>query len=422
MNKHLSLWSSVLVWLVLAATARADFAARHWEFRKPIRGGGTAGWVLLELDREVLRHARDDLADLRVLEEGGAEAPYGIIASRDDASAVEQAAKLFNVSFLPGQSTTFLLDLGQNGLLHNRIVLRTSSENFRRMVEVESSTDQNSWRYLTRAGQIYDYTVRNDIKPVKAQDTRVDYPENALRYLRVTILDRGEPPLVINGASVWRQAQPFLPETPLTPAFTTSRNATERTTQIVADRGSRGIPTRRAVINVENPSFSRLVEVSASDDAERWEHLSSGYIFRIATEKFRGEHLSLSHPETQKRYLKLTIHDRDDAPLGIRSIETPAVPRAIALRLEPTKSHWLYYGNPKARRPEYDVERLLAYEDTARMALATLGSEERNEAFVPTLPPLTERSRYLLPLMLGAIVALLTLLLIRLFRRTTEKH
>jgi hypothetical protein len=405
----------------VTSSALADFDKTAWEYKKGINDPGSAGFVLLNLDEDVFNHASDNLSDLRVVDGSGTEVPYTIAAEGDRSETSSISARLFNKSFVPGESTVFTLDLGEAGKFHNRVIIHANSENFRRMVEIEGGDDGVSWRFLTRQGQIYNYTVRDEIKPVSISDTTVIYPESTSRYLRVRILDRGEAPLSISGASVVRALQVAARETKFNPSVTITQNTQNRATEIEADLGVRGIPTRKVRLDISDANFNRQVDIlSSNDSGSNWKFISSNYIFRVNTEKFSGENTTLFYPEVQTRYLKFVIFNRDDQPLRAANVELFGILRKLVFNYSQGNSYTLYYGNQKARRPEYDIERLFPYLDTGKMNQTSLAREEKNTDFkLPEPPPvpLTERNPYVLPVALGIIVAILAFLLLRLFAK-----
>ena len=93
-----------------------------------------------------------------------------------------------------------VIDLGQPGLLHNEVEIFTTSDNFRREVELESSNDEENWLSVSQRVEIYDFTVKE--RNLNPRNTRIQYVESTAQYLRVRIFNGEEDPLAITGASV----------------------------------------------------------------------------------------------------------------------------------------------------------------------------------------------------------------------------
>ena len=401
-------------------TVWADFDQTRWEYRAPIESGSRtiSDFGTLDIPRDLFSYLRSDLSDLRVINEEG-EVPYVMAIEREVEAISAIPARMFNLSTLPGNSTSFMVDLGESGIFHSLVTIRTPSENFRRMVEVEGSDDADSWRMLNSSGQIFDYSVR-DISPVFVEYLSVPYPEATFRYLRVKIYDQGEAPLKISGAEVRREVKLAAREISHTPSREISENAKDRATEIVLDLSTRGIPHRTALIQTSSKNFSRAVAIFESDDKKEWRSLGHAYIFSIDTAKFRGERLEFSYPESNKRYLRLLILNRDDRPISVSGVTLTGVVRRILFNFDSTNKYYLYGGNPNARRPEYDIEAISQYMDAGALNRINASAVEKNPWFEEIQPPLSERSPYILPVILGVVILALAFLLLRLFLKVKK--
>lgn len=415
---------------LFAVFVSADFDAARWEFRAKISGGesrpGAAAetnFVVLDLPAELFSHLKPDLSDLRVVNPSGWW-PYVAAAERETETYTAVPARMFNLSSARGESTTFVVDVGANGVFHNSLTVSTPSENFRRIVEIHGSNDQNSWRMLNPRGQIYDYTVR-DIKPVAVRDTRVSYPDSTFRYLLVKILDQGEAPLKITGVKIKRSVSISARELTFTPGMETADNGKDKTTDIVLDLGDKGIPHRRGRITTSSANFSRAVAIYDSDDKTNWRLLTHAYLYSISTSNFTGSNLDFAYPESTKKYLKLSILNKDDQPISAGNVTLFGVVRRILFSYDdPSKEYYLYLGNPAAKRPQYDIEKISQYVDVASLNRVSVGAAEKNPYFVPIAPPkppLSERSPYILPTVLGVVVAVLAFLLMKIVVKTKSQ-
>jgi hypothetical protein len=399
----------------LFSVAQADFAPRDWPLRARIAGSSTSKYVSFQLSSEFFSRLKADLSDLRVINSDG-EVPYVLGVERESQVTNKVPARFYNLSSRAGESTSFVVDLGARGLFHNAITIQTSSKNFRRTVLIEGSDDEKLWRILTSNGQVFDYTVR-DVKSVSVSDTEVRYPDATFRYLRVTIQDAGESPLKVGGVDVYRQVSLAAREATYNPDSEVSQNAKARTTDIVVDLGAGGIPHRRGVLKTATQNFSRPIALYDSTDKNDWRLLTYGYVYQIATERFTGSHLDFAYPESNRRYLKIAILNEDDQPIEVGGVTLYGVVRRILFDYSPGKDYFVYIGNANARRPQYDFEKISQYIDTNSLDEVGAGPIESNPDYIkPEEPkvPITERSPYILPVLLGFVVAVFAFLLLRL--------
>ena len=118
-----------------------------------------------------------------------------------------------------------------------------------------------------------------------------------------------------------------------------------------------------------------------------------------------------------QRYLRISILNRDDRALAVRGGTVFGVVRSILFSKPKGEDYYLYFGNLKVSRPEYDLEKISQYIESDSLDRVSVGSLEKNPRYIapePIKPPLTERSPYVLPVILGVVVAILAFLLLRL--------
>jgi len=407
----------VSLFFLFAVGARADFDINAWKSRARITGGQFAsGYAILQLPPEFFSHLKPDLSDLRIVNSDG-EVPYVLGVEKESVSSSRVPARMYNLSAgAGGGSVAFLADLGQTAAFHNAITMRVASENFRRGVVIEGSDDEKSWRILTSQGQIFDYTVRY-IKSVSVRDTDVRYPEATFRYLRVTISGGS---IDVRGVEVSRELALAAREAAYDPETSVSENTGAQTTDIVLDLGADGIPHRRGVLSTESVNFNRPIAIFDSSNKTDWRLLTYGYIYRIETPLFTGTNLDFAYPETNRRYLKISVLNGDDRAILIGGVSLYGVVRRVIFSYDPAKEYFAYLGRPDARRPQYDFEKISQYLDISSLDQVSAGRVEENPEYkAPEVPkaPITERSPYVLPVILGVVVALLAFLLLRLVSR-----
>ena len=152
------------------------------------------------LDREVFEGAAPGQVDLRLVEEGGREVAHQLVVERGGTRQQSVEGNVRDLGHVPGQYSSFVVDLGREGQLHNRVKILTDSNNFKRVVAVEGSSDAQSWAVLREGVEIFDFTVRE--RGFNARNAEVDYPDSTARYLRVRVTNNDEAPLLISGASI----------------------------------------------------------------------------------------------------------------------------------------------------------------------------------------------------------------------------
>ena len=399
--------------LLIAFPLLAGTIEQEWRYYKPVTlpdSASAPGLVELELDPEVYAHAAPGLGDIRVTEQrAGEEQPYKLLVESGDQRRAPVAAKIQDLSRASGKDTTFILDLQTEGALHNELEVQTSSEDFQRRVEVEGSEDGKSWRTLQNNGTIFALTIKE--RGFAASDTRVTYPDSTARFLRVRIIDNGLEPLNVKGGVVFfaRQLEPRRSEIPLA-VVDREEDPERKSTTFLMDAGSAGIPANRIELEIPRRNFHRQVSLEGSDDMLAWRTVQSNEtLYDFDTPKFVGNDLSIGFGESRYRYYRATIANEDNSPLPVDSARASGFVRKLVFSADRAGSYRLYYGNPEAGSPSYDLERIFPYLVTEGLPAAGLGPHTQNPAFfVPDPPPkpFTERFPWLLPVIV-AIAALI---------------
>jgi uncharacterized protein DUF3999 len=382
-----SLWLCGVLSLVL--TSFADFTKSEWQFSKPVETTtSNDGYLRISVDGEVYRRSQRSLADLRLVDDLGKETPYSIYSQHESTTQESYEPKIFNRAILPGAYFTLTLDLEQEAE-SNTLVLKTSSRNFKRRVEIGGSNDRKQWLVLKSDGYIFDFSGDQRIHL-----TTIKYPDSKYRYLQIKVWNGKEEPLTIEGASLSRvKTTPARRAVRRVGLHSREEDVKLKATVCVLDLSYENLPADFLTIDTPEENFSRMVEVEAGNDLKTWESPQQGDLYRFRTEKYSVEKKTLHFPEVRCRYLKLLIYNHDDPPLKLAAFEVQGVEEDLVCRTQTGRSYSLYYGNPRAHAPRYDFERLKNYLSLETLATVRLGKETENGSFRPSGPkrPWTER-------------------------------
>lgn len=160
------------------------------------------------------------------------------------------------------------------------------------------------------------------------------------------------------------------------------------------------VPFDSVRIETPEPAFDRHMDVSVSEHGEKWRYAGSGSVYRTPA----GERLQLTFSEQDERHIRIRMFNQDDRPLAIARVIVGRP--AVRVLFRPGQGpHFLYYGNPRARAPEYDFARTLP---TCEPAKASLSAPENNPVY---RRPWTEASDWALyAALIAAVVALGTVI------------
>lgn len=397
----------------------ADFKESDWQFKRDINLTSIVSSKKLAafvLDNKVFEGANNNLSDLRIIDSNGKEAAYKLTFEQLSTSLQTFPVRITDLGQLSDQYTHFVLDIGRFGETHNSVTLQTTSVDFRKKVEVEASDDGKSWFIIKKAeegGVIYDYS-----KDFKAQNTTINYPDSTYRFLRVKIIDNGEEPIKLTGATIFQNVKSTAREITYQPKLLSSTQDQEKKASIyILDLGARSVPSNSVAYKSSDVNFNREVMIDGSNDNKNWVFVGRDAIFYYETPKFIGGKNNIDFPEANFRYLRLTILNRDNQQINLSGFTASGISRKVLFLAEPGNQYRLYYGSRSASFPDYDLESYFKYLDDENIVNAVVGLESANEHYTgPKIPekPLTERYPNLLNLTLGFLVLILGVFVFRL--------
>lgn len=381
-NRRIGSFGLAALWLLLPAMTYADFTPSAWKYRKRLPVDSTKPITAVHVDRQVFAKAAPGLADLRIIH-GSEEVPY--ILNRLSASHElrEIETEVLDKGATPA-GLQFILALNAVER-HSRVTLKTPESNFRRRVMVEASSDRKSWAVIRKEAFIFDFTHEGQHSSILS----IEYPVSTQPFLRVTV-EGWQDPASLTGASV-SLAEDRPPVRQVIQSFKAPKGVAEPQTKSMLytlDFGEVGIPKdllRFEVLSAQPALFHRAVEVESSGDGKNWAPHDRGVIFRVPGE----ESLFVNIADTGTRYLRVRLFHGDDRPLPIDTITAESVLRRLIFPTASVGDYWLYYGNPDASRPSYDLPMVLARSSIESAAAIGANVEEANPGYKP--PPEPEK-------------------------------
>jgi hypothetical protein len=293
------------------------------------------------------------------------------------------------------------------------VEIETAGNNFRRLADVQGSLDGVQW--ITLASDAILFRFAADGRSVEQQ--AVAYPVSRYRFLRVRVsrdpqVDRKPPE--IKSLRI-RRPMNMKAEIVRFEGSLENREADRvyaRPASIWRVNLRARVPVQRLIIGTGLGAFSRPFQLEAIDDPSAPIVIASGELTRH--NDLEGTQLTIDFTEHFAQHLKLTVTDDRNFPLTIGTIKAESAARQVIFESASagTAPVRLYYGNAKALAPHYDLgARIPADLQVPPVRLNLLG-ERDNPIYRPEPKPFSERSPWLVYIVLaGASMALATILL-----------
>jgi hypothetical protein len=290
----------------------------------------------------------------------------------------------------------------------------TPDSNFSRQVQVLGSPDGLKWNSLRKDGVIFDNSRHE-----KSRLTRITFPASNFRYLALKISNNGTAPLTISASKVFEDARSDGQIYSIPGSIgTIETNAERQETSIIVTMKT-VFPLNRLTIATPDRNFQRTVEVQVKQDGGDWGTWASGTIYNFDTSTIRESHMTVEIPEIATREFRLIFRNHDNPPLKSVTVNGEGYRRLLVFKQDPERKQYLFWGNPAAKMPSYDLAALVARQKLSEIPTVYLGKQMPNTKFAGdnARKPFTERYKYLLYGIVGLAIVGLIFLQYRVFKR-----
>ncbi len=356
------------------------------------------------VDEVIWLHARPDLSDLR-LYAAEKEVPYKLTVESGGSETEQKEFRVLQPASVTDQ-TQFVLDM--SGLEeYDRITLKLATKNFVARARVEGQDDLHGTHWA-----LLGTTTLYDLSDEKlGNNTTLQIPPSAFKYLRVTVDSSVKPADVQSGTAgitraqraVWREL-----------AAAVKQEQRGRDT-VLSFEISSNVPAERLALSIDPAQENFRREISIQDGEQ---FSAAGEISRIHMlrngQKVDVEQTSLdlcgdcagNSAGSRAKTLKFVIHNGDDQPLKITGARLQQFERRVYFEAD-SAALWLYYGDGRLAAPEYDYAKL--FQKDGRVEAVGLNNEEANSAYTgrPDERPWSERHPAVLWISIIAAVLIL---------------
>lgn len=415
-----------ILWLTASTGAAfGDFDERHWELYAVIplpAGEPLPPLVSLPLEPRIFweKPAGTGYSDLRIVTGSRTEVPYALVTRNPEQSEQQVAARTINRSTSGADESYLEVALADPGVIYNKIEIVTDEQNFYRRVQVLGGADGRTWNKLREDAVIFDYTREERMRHVVITLGDATFP-----FIAVKILNGKEKPLTIEGLKVFYQHKndPGI-EVTLAATIQKQEHDRQREESVLIAALPSAMPVSRVVLDADDRNFLRRVIVfTRTKPADEWRHAAEATVFKYDTAQVKDSKLSIAIPQTIAKELKLIIRNFDSPPLKVAGITAISNRQDLIFKTTGRDRYFLFWGNPRAKDPHYDLSDLAARHDLRTIPQYQAGTPMKNPAFAghEKQLPFTERYKYLLYGIVIMLMAGLSLFQYLVLRRTGKQ-
>ena len=324
--------------------------------------------------------ARPGLEDLRIHDATGSEIPFSL-----DRPLQQPVFTAVPRKFMSRIETNVTVAIIETGLAQPvaGVTLQTPANDFLKAVRVEGSSDGARWATIADGVPVFALSGG-------AIQLRVNFPAGTWPHLRVTLNDQRVNPIPVTGAVLHPESAEAAPAETLGVEII-ERAETDRETRLTLRLNGRNVTLAGLSLVTTEPLFSRrisLAQRSVSEGEVRESVIASGHVFRFALEgrpAVSNVTFAVDVP-VQARELMLTIHNDDNSPLNLATVEAKRRPVFAVLLNDRPGPLQLLSGNAQCAAPKYDLAALRRDLRTVPLVTAQAGALTANPKFTAPDP------------------------------------
>lgn len=375
----------------------------QYNYKRELKGVSDQ-WHKLILPDEIFGKTLPGLTDIRIFgitaSNDTIEVPYLLRLTTEKISSKEIAFKTLNTS-QNDKGYYFTFEIPTTEPI-TQIKLGFKQENFDWRIKLEGSQNLNDWFTIVENYRIL--SIKNEITDF--QFTKLIFPSSKYRFFRLLVDSKEKPEL-------------------------TDANITQL---VIRDGKFRNYPIKKFIIaedrkkqettidiELQMPVPVSYLNIDVKDLFDYYRPITILHIYdSIKTEqgwKFSYNTLTsgtlnsidkigFKFGSTTVKKLKIIIHNLDNRPLTIDSIQVKGYEHELIVRFTEQASYFLAYGNKSSTRPLYDIN-LFTEKIPFDLTELTLGNEQTiKKSDIPLTEPLFKNKAWLWAIMSLIIIVL----------------
>ncbi len=407
------IWKNKLVLFIAFFVAEIAFAQLDtYNYSREINNISET-WHSIDLPNGVFEKVSNNLNDFRIYgitETDTIEAPYLLKIASEKQTEKNIAFNLINTS-KKGNTYFFTFEIPSEKTI-NEIHLNFKQQNFNWLVNLEGSQDNNEWFSTVENYRIL--SIKNN--QTDYQFTNLKFPPVKYRYLRLQVKADKKPELITAATQLSSFETPVYKNYPAKSFLITEDNELKKT--IVDINFSESLPISLVSLKIKDSiDYYRPVIIKYLADSIKTEK-GWKYNFNALTKSTLSsfENNDLHFYSTITKKLRIEIENHDNRPLKIEGVIAKGYAHKLVARFVEPARYFLAYGNPKAKKPNYDISK---FPENIPLNISTVNlSEEKiiSKKEVEKPSPLFENKLWLWVIML-VIITLLGWVTINMIRK-----
>lgn len=371
-------YSSIVILATVLLSTMNTFADNHnqWKYSKEVYYENQEEVKAIYLDEDIYRYAKEDLSDLRLINEKDQFIPYYIYNRFLSTNKVEYTEYTSEevLSFMKKNDRYFdyqINPIKENmDVIGNKLKFDVFKDTFFKEVQIFGSYDNKSWENI-KSDIIY--RVNGVEKTAVSLDSTYKY----FYYRIVSINDTTGIP-INNMSLIYDDNEAIYEEYKGFKVIDHEIEVNkERNETIVKIHNTDKLRINNMKI-ISKDDFNRSYMLYiVNEEGERIQQVTNGEIYRLNLEQFKAEDTNIQIGEITgdfiaSEYLQIVIKDRDDYPINIEGVEISYYLDKVIFKTNDAGGIRILFGNEEALKPHYDISTYMEELEKVKQESATL--------------------------------------------------
>lgn len=410
------IWCFFILAGILSSTAGAGNPLEKWRGFGLIESRGDLRYKSLYMDERIYRYVSQDLGDLRITDEKGRFVPYLLQNGHPkiNSARISYETQLIR-TFRKKNNAIFdyqiIPENANSDIVGNVLHVDFPDRDFYKEVDILGSYDGIRWDSLEHAAL---YRING------LQKTDIPLTETKKYcFYRIIIVNDLEN-IELNGLQLlWDNKVTDWADFLRTAELPYVIRNSSKTTRIII-KNSRHLKIKRLNFKIKG-NFKRefLVSEGTKNDAVP---IADGMIYNLKFKDYQVSnlHIDLSANPSSASKLAVEVKNYDDWPLAVESIQAEYYVDRLIFEGNGSAVYRLYFGNPNARKPFYDMETYRSHIENEKTDLLAVKD-------ITTVTPVKADAgkpwdfRIFFNIVIAAVAVLLVVLLVGKLNRSGEE-
>lgn len=376
MKKNLVVF--VFILFIINSVAYSENNLNEWKYSKDIDSENEIEYKSIFLDEEVYKYSKDNLSDIRIINDNNEFVPYYIyneyLGNKIEKEKIYSSKKV--LTFTDKNKDKYMdfeiLSEEENvDIIGNQIRLFVNNESFLENIKIYASYDNENWNYI-KSDIIY------KTKDTEHQTVNLD---NTYKYsfYRVVFLKNIDNTQIEDIELVYN--------------YKDAKYENYKKTTMV-DYNIELDDLRNTVITIDNKNNLKInsIDIITNDDFKRKYYLlykneksedfiraKEGEIYNIQLKNFNAQNTSIAPNEKyykEDKY-RILIINKDNQPININDIKIDYYINKIVFKKDESKKYKILFGNDDANIPNYDIESYIQHIEKEKQEVCSLSNIEK---------------------------------------------